>query len=377
MRAVDRLSERFATAVLRRQTRRSAALLLGRAAAGIWAALRAFDAADRPVLIPANTCYIVLWAALSAGARPVLVDTDPATGMITPESLDAALDALNLCQPPAAVIPCHLYGLPAPMRAICAWAQPRGTPVIEDAAQAFGGEVDSRPLGAWGDASVFSFGSGKTLDLDLGGALLTDDSALSDAISAHLAELPVYDEALAQLDAQWLDLYWALHQHEDANRDLAALYAPLFAVYRPLTHYRAPAHIWRAAPAALEALPAHLAHRAALADRYDAQFAALPGVRTLPRTPGAALWKYPLRVPAADRDALLRHLWASGIQEATRWYPSLQAMTHALAPQHVQPPTPNADALSSAIINLPVHPGVDAEEAGRIARVVLEFYDGG
>ncbi|NUQ06163.1 MAG: DegT/DnrJ/EryC1/StrS family aminotransferase, partial [Anaerolineae bacterium] len=327
MRAVDRLSERFATAVLRRRTSRAAALLLGRAAAGIWAALRAFDAADRPVLIPANTCYIVLWAVLQAGARPVLVDADPDTGMITPVSLDAALDSLELRQPPAAVIPCHLYGLPAPMRAICAWAKRHGARVIEDAAQAFGGAADDSPVGAWGDASVFSFGSGKILDLDLGGALMTDDAALSDAIAALLADLPLYDETLAQRDAQWLDLYWALHQHDAANSDLAALHAPLFVLYRSLTHYRAPAHTWRAAPAAFEALPANLAHRAALADEYDAQFAALPGVRILPRTPGAALWKYPLRVPAADRDMLLRHLWASGVAEATRWYPSLQAMT--------------------------------------------------
>ncbi|MBK8020818.1 MAG: DegT/DnrJ/EryC1/StrS family aminotransferase [Chloroflexi bacterium] len=374
MRATDRLNETLTAALLRRQTGRGGALLLGRAAAGIWATLRVFNAAGRPVLIPANTCYIVLWAVLLAEAQPVLVDTDPTTGMITPATLDAALEALALGQSPVAVIPCHLYGLPAPMAAITTWAGRHDLRVIEDAAQAFGGNVDGRPMGAWGDAAVFSFGAGKIVDLELGGALLADDPALLDAASALLAKLPVYGDALAGLDEQWLSLYWAMHQYEEANPRLPALYTMLFDLYQRLTHYRAPASLWRAAPAAFEALAGNLAHRAAMANLYDAQFADLPEVHTLSCSPETTLWKYPLRTPAADRNELLRFLWGNGIETATRWYPSLQAMAAALAPQNVQPPTPHADALSREIINLPVDASVDAETAARIAGQVREFY---
>lgn len=84
------------------------------------------------------------------------MDVDDRTGSITPETLNAALD-----DPPAVIIPCHLYGLPAPMKSLLAWARARDVKVIEDAALALGGMADGRPAGAWGDAAVYSFGAGK------------------------------------------------------------------------------------------------------------------------------------------------------------------------------------------------------------------------
>jgi dTDP-4-amino-4,6-dideoxyglucose len=160
--------------VLRGLTVRSHALLAGRGAAGIQAVLQVLGFRDRPVLIPANTCYIVLWAVLRAGNRPYLVDVDPHTGNVTPETLTACN-----ADGPAAVIPCHLYGLPAPMTGILAWARERSVFVLEDAALALGATVEDRPAGAWGDASIFSFGLGKIVDAEVGGALLTDDSRLA------------------------------------------------------------------------------------------------------------------------------------------------------------------------------------------------------
>src|ERR1041385_2341503 len=103
---------------LREITGRENVFLTGRAAAGIWATLGAWDLHDEVVLLPANTCYIVLWAVLKSGNRPLLVDVDRQTANLTVEGLEAHQTAH-----PAAVIPCHMYGLPAPMQAICQWAR--------------------------------------------------------------------------------------------------------------------------------------------------------------------------------------------------------------------------------------------------------------
>src|SRR5215212_2287052 len=111
--------------LLRQRTGRGRAMLAGRGSAAIWATLRALDLHDRAVLLPANTCYIVLWAVLQSGNQPYLADIDPLTGNITAATLDAC-PAPN----PAVIIPTHMYGLPAPMAVICDWAKAHDTFVI-------------------------------------------------------------------------------------------------------------------------------------------------------------------------------------------------------------------------------------------------------
>ncbi|MBN8638773.1 MAG: DegT/DnrJ/EryC1/StrS aminotransferase family protein, partial [Anaerolineae bacterium] len=217
----------------RAATGRDHVIFTGRGATAIWAALKAWGFTDQSVLIPANTCYIVLWAVLLSGNRPILVDINPLTGMITPETLSAAgIDR------PAAVIPCHLYGLPAPMAEICAWATEHGAKVIEDAAQAMI-MPDSR-VGSWGDASIFSFGSGKLVDVGYRGALLCSDAELTAEIKRHVEPLPLYADHIAELEKQWLTIYWATHQFETENIPISSLYPTLFQIYRNITLYNAP-----------------------------------------------------------------------------------------------------------------------------------------
>jgi dTDP-4-amino-4,6-dideoxygalactose transaminase len=361
-------STRSITQSLRDLTGRQQIVPLGRAAAGIWAALRAWDFQDRVVLIPANTCYIVLWAVLKSGNIPVLVDVDHATGNVTPESFDAHL-ALN----PAAIIPCHMYGLPAPMHAICQWAQAHDIKVIEDAALALGATVDGRPAGSLGDAGIFSFGLGKIADNQVGGALLTDDAELAQAASRLLAEAPMWDDHLMALTNQWNGLYWPLHQFESQNPRLLDLYPQLFALYGDLTVYQLDTDDWADMPALLRDLPDNLAHRSRLAALYDAELSRidLSGsdssfLPTLSHPAGSVLWRYPLLVRLGLRDDLLSHLWEQGIHDATRWYPSLQPMAKVLVPHVMQPATPTADLLSASIINLPLAPATAEADVSHI-----------
>ena len=361
------LWESLSARMLRDLTGRAGALLTGRASAAIWAALRAYGLTDRPVLIPANTCYIVLWAVLYSGNTPVLVDVDPRTGNITPETLDACS-----VDQPAAIIPCHLYGLPAPIASLCDWARSRGALVIEDASLASGAQIDGQPAGSWGDASVFSFGHGKIVDIELGGAFLSDDHRLLTEAQRLLNGLLLHDDAIARLSDQWLQIYWALHQFEAATPGLAQVYPTLFDLYGKTALYRAPKAIWRGLPTAIDGLPADREQRELIAQVYDRQLGGIG--RTLPRPEGSILWRYPLLVTTAMRDDLLRHLWASRIEDATRWYPSLRPMAAALAPDVAQSPTPAADRFCAEIINLPVDASVTVERAGAIAALIRQFW---
>ncbi len=340
--------------IFRRYTGREQVIFTGRGATAIWAALTAWSFTDQPVLIPANTCYIVLWAVLLSGNRPILVDIDPRTGLITPETLTA-----TGIEHPAAVIPCHLYGLPAPMSEIEAWATAHGAKVIEDAAQAMIAPESS--IGSWGDAAIFSFGTGKIVDVGLRGALLCNDAAFAAEIKRLLSLLPVIDERIAALEKQWLTLYWATHQFESENIPISSLYPTLFQIFRDITLYIAPTHNYRELydalvnhlPSSANASTSGAVRRVEDALAYDVLID--NGLfRTLPRFADQGLWRYPLLVPAEVRGDLFDYLQARRL-DVTRWYPSLQPMVGALCPDIVQPPTPSADEFCAQILNLPLN----------------------
>lgn len=102
------------------------------------------------------------------GATPVFADVDPDSGNITAESIAAVLTPRT-----KAIIPVHLAGWPADMRAICALADEQGLLVLEDAAQAHGAEIDGRPVGTFGRATAFSFCQDKIISTGGEGGLTT------------------------------------------------------------------------------------------------------------------------------------------------------------------------------------------------------------
>jgi dTDP-4-amino-4,6-dideoxygalactose transaminase len=141
--------------------------------------LRAFGVGPGDeVIVPGNT-FIATWLAVSyAGATPVPVDPDPRT-----YNLDVAEVRRAVTRRTRAVIPVHLYGLPADIDPLVHWARGRGLKVIEDAAQAHGARYKGRPVGSLADAACFSFYPGKNLGgFGDGGMVTTDDAHLAEQI---------------------------------------------------------------------------------------------------------------------------------------------------------------------------------------------------
>ncbi|MBL8532734.1 MAG: DegT/DnrJ/EryC1/StrS aminotransferase family protein [Betaproteobacteria bacterium] len=105
-----------------------------------------------------------------AGARPVLVDVDPATRLIDMERVEAAVTPKS-----RAVIPVDLAGLPADRDALYDVAERRGLRVIEDAAQSLGAAWNGRRIGSFGDLVCFSFHANKNVTTAEGGCLVLND----------------------------------------------------------------------------------------------------------------------------------------------------------------------------------------------------------
>jgi dTDP-3-amino-3,4,6-trideoxy-alpha-D-glucose transaminase len=126
------------------------------------------------VVMPSFTFYATAEAALVMGAKPVFCDIDLDTFCVTPETVEAALTPRT-----KAIVPVHLFGNVAPADEL----RELGVPVLEDAAQAAGGERNGVKAGALGDAATFSFFPSKNLPcLGDGGAITTNDDGLAEQV---------------------------------------------------------------------------------------------------------------------------------------------------------------------------------------------------
>jgi dTDP-4-amino-4,6-dideoxygalactose transaminase len=160
--------------------------------------LRAMDYPTGSDIITSSNSYIAtLLAILAAGHRPVLVEPERATYNLDATQLGAALTPKT-----RAIMPTHLYGKPAAMTEIMAFADKHGLDVFEDCAQSHGAKLDGKSTGTFGKTGSFSLrnygsqekykniyqGVNSRLD-EIQAAILNVKLAHLDAITAHKREL--------------------------------------------------------------------------------------------------------------------------------------------------------------------------------------------
>ena len=120
------------------------------------------------------------------GAIPVFVDSEPDTWNMSPAQLGTAIKACLTgdvmykgqkmpAAKPKAIVPVHLYGMPAKMEEIMKLANTYDIPVVEDAAEALGSSINGRECGTFGKFGVLSFNGNKIITTSGGGALLSQD----------------------------------------------------------------------------------------------------------------------------------------------------------------------------------------------------------
>jgi len=291
------------------------AIGVGTGLAAIELALRGFGiAAGDEVITPANTFIATVLAIVGAGATPVFVDIDPATGSIDAGAIAAAVTART-----RAIVPVHLYGLPVDLDAVMAVAARHNLLVIEDAAQAHGARYKSRRAGSVGHAAAFSFYPSKNLGaLGDGGMITTSD----DAAAARIRLLRNYGQRVK---------YY--HSVAGTNSRLDTLQAAALRIKLP--------HLdgWNDA-------------RRRHADRYAA---ALGGVVRTPIAPQAIEHIFHLYVIETDRrDSLQAQLKARHIDTGIH-YPVPAHLQDACAPLGYRAGMfPKAEAAAGRILSLPM-----------------------
>jgi dTDP-4-amino-4,6-dideoxygalactose transaminase len=130
---------------------------------------------DDEVLLPANTFVATLIGVQRAGAKPILVDCDPLTGLIDLVAAERAITPST-----RAILPVHLYGQMVSPTQLLDLADTYGLIIFEDAAQAHLAEREGYKAGSIGMAAAFSFYPSKNLGaLGDGGMLVTQDESVA------------------------------------------------------------------------------------------------------------------------------------------------------------------------------------------------------
>ncbi|WP_399897267.1 DegT/DnrJ/EryC1/StrS family aminotransferase [Streptomyces sp. BBFR51] len=159
---------------------------------GLYAALRHWCPPGGRVLMSPVNDDVIFFVVLAAGLRPVQAPLDPSDASIdidaVPEETWGSLSA---------VLTTNLYGNPDPAPRLRIRCDALGIPLFEDAAHAIGSEVGGRPVGAWGDASVFSLS--KHVGAKAGGILAVADPGLREGLEKSCDDLLLPRRTTAEL----------------------------------------------------------------------------------------------------------------------------------------------------------------------------------
>jgi len=158
-------------------------------------ALQSLSPDRTEVIIPAYTCFSVPSSIVKAGLKIVPCDIDPVTFDFDYDQLKKAITERTLC-----VVSNHLFGIPSDIDKTKSLCKGRNIFVIEDAAQAMGGEHKGRKLGTLGDAGFFSLGRGKNITCGSGGIIITSSDNIARSIAQELrhAKPAVFAETAAE-----------------------------------------------------------------------------------------------------------------------------------------------------------------------------------
>jgi dTDP-4-amino-4,6-dideoxygalactose transaminase len=270
------------------------------------------------------------------GARPILADVELDTALLDPARARAAIDARTTC-----ILPVHLYGQLADMRALRAIADERRLAILEDGAQAHGARRDGHACGALGDAGTFSFYVTKNLGAAGEGGMVVSQR---DDVARAMRQLRDHGSPAKYV-----------HARLGTNSRLQALQAAILNVKLPNLER------WNE-------------RRRALAQRYTRNFAGSAGVVPLRVAAGVVhgYHQYTVRVRCdRGRDAVAAALAAEQIFAGVH-YPTPVHLQEAAKPWGYGPGDfPNAEALAREVLCLPIHPFLTDADVDRVSERLL------
>lgn len=320
------------------------------------------------VVVPAVTFLATASAARLTGAEIVFADVDPDSALMTPETLQQALD--RAAAPVAAIAPVHMAGQMVDMAAVGDIARGAGARIVEDACHALGGEdAHGKPVGcgATGDLAVFSLHPVKVITGGECGVVSTADADLAETIRRirnHGMQRDNLADPAQGMAADGSANPWYYEMSEPGlNYRLSDIHAAL-------------------ATSQLKKLNQFVARRRALVARYDAAFAALPSHLTAVMRPsgrqlhGAAAWHLyvaliDFEALGQDRAQVMHTLRQRGIGTQVHYLPLNRQPYYRK--RYGALDLPGADAWYGRALSLPLHPGMQDEDVDEVVAALAEI----
>jgi dTDP-3-amino-3,4,6-trideoxy-alpha-D-glucose transaminase len=288
------------------------------------------------VVVPAMTFVATFEAVVHAGGRLIVVDVGEDDAC-----MDSAAVAATVGTRTRFLLPVHLYGQMADMRALAALASDHGLAILEDACQAHGAERDGVGAGAAGAAAAFSFYPSKNLGAmgDAGALVLDDDDATTRAraLREHGQTGPYRSD------------------HVGLTSRLDTLQALVLLRKLPL-------------------LARWNAERAQAASFYDDTLHGVGDLRLPARVAGAKHVWHVYQVRTRDPEALGAYLAGRGIG-TKRHYPEPPHLSPAFSDLgHPAGSFPVAEAIARETLSLPLFPGITDEQLQLVVDAVADFF---
>lgn len=281
------------------------------------------------------TTHALYWNQL----RPVFVDIEPDYYTLDPERVEAAITPHT-----TAILAVHVFGYPCQLDALADIARRHNLKLIYDAAHAFGVEVDGRPLGQYGDLSMYSFHATKIYHSIEGGMLVFADPNMK-ATFDYLKNFGFENEIEVVMPG--------------TNAKMNELQALMGLQI-------------------LDHLPELIARRGLIHDTYRRRLSEVPGIR-LPRVPAPNVQHnyayYPIEVDAAafglDRDGLYTWLRKHNVIARRYFYPLVCDFACYRGVVVEDALTVSRD-VASRILTLPIYYGLSLADVNKICDVIME-----
>lgn len=272
-------------------------------------------------------------------ARPVFVDIDPLTMNIDPTGIEAKITPLT-----KAILPIHVFGRPAEMKAIMEIAGRHRLAVIEDACEAIGASYNGKMVGSESDAGIFAFYPNKQITTGEGGIISTNDS--------EIAELCRSMRNQGRSDGD----KWLNHCRLGYNYRLDELSSALGV-------------------AQMERIDEMLAKREAVARAYNARLERLEGVTIPLGEPGIKISWFVYVVclgPGINRDRAMAYLQENGVDCRPYFQPiHLQPFYREMFGFH-EGDFPNTERIASSTLALPFFNNCTEQQMDYVVEVLAE-----
>jgi dTDP-4-amino-4,6-dideoxygalactose transaminase len=295
------------------------------------------------VILSGQTFFAALNMIVKVGATPVIVDCEPVT-----RNLDLAQAAARVGPRTRAIMPTHWPGSLMNLDALYALAKEKALRVIEDAALVLGSTYKGKPVGAIGDLVAFSFHPNKNITSIEGGALVLNDA-----------------RECADVETR---RFHGIRRLADGTRDAVVAGGK----------FNLPDVNACVGVAQLARLPAFLARRRALAERYFARWQAVPPCE-LPPVPAkddGQSWNMfcvvlPLQALASTRARIRDALAARGIATGIS-YEAVHLSTVGRRFGYQRGDLPNTERIAAGTLTLPLHAAMDEADVDRVCVACAE-----